>query len=137
MTYSLDNIRAESILDNPVKYSKIIDGVKWNTHKLENSFTVRLSNGLEINFEAGFTWDLASIPQVFQNILRSQGDDDIAYLIHDYLYQKKITSQSFADKEMLLWAKAMKQTQRISLRNIDIQIRYFFVRVFGKLVWNK
>jgi len=46
-------------------------------------------------------------------------------------------SRKFSDNEMLKWAKAMKQTSRWSLRNIDIKIRYYVVRALGGIVWNK
>lgn len=135
--YTIQNIRKESIKDNPVKYSRVIGGSKWHTHRLEAELTVKLSNGRTVFFPEGFTWDLASVPQVFHGIIRPEGEDNIAYLIHDYLYTTMVESRKFADDEMLRWAKAMKQTRRISLRNIDIHIRYFAVRAFGWIVWNK
>ena len=136
-TYTLKNIRKESLIDNPVKYSKVIDGKKWDTHKLENSFTVILSDGRKMTFRKGFTWDRASVPKVFQNIMSTDGDDDIAYLIHDLLYKGRFTTRKFADAEMLRWAKAMKKTSKASLRNIDIYTRYYGVRLFGGFVWKK
>lgn len=137
VVYTIDNIRKQSIKDNPVKFSKIIDGDKWNTHRLENEFTVLLSNGRKIFFPEGFTWDLASVPQIFHGLIRPEGDDNIAYLIHDYLYKTRIESRKFSDDEMLKWSKAMKQTSKISLRNIDIHIRHIAVRLFGWVVWNR
>jgi hypothetical protein len=137
MTYTLENIKVRSIADNPVKYSKVILGTKWRTHKLENDFTVRLTDGREIHFFKGFLWDRSSVPQFLWGILRPDGDDDIAYLIHDYLYSYKLGNRKFADKEMLRWAKEMKETRRWSLRNIDIHVRYHTVRLFGGFVWRK
>jgi hypothetical protein len=135
-TFTLKNVREQSIIDNPVKYSRVIDATdKWRTHKLENSFTVKLSDGAHMRFEHGWLWDRASVPKFLQNLLSPDGTDDIAYCIHDMLYVEKKTTRKFADKEMLKWAKAMKQTSKWSLRNIDIHVRYYGVRLFGRFVW--
>lgn len=137
MIYTLENIRTHSIDDNPVKYSKVIEGSKWKTHKLENDFRVQISNGSNIWFTKDFLWDRSSVPRLLWGLLSPDGVDDIAYLIHDWLYQNKVTSRKFADAEMLKWAKAMKQTKKWSLRNIDIHLRFYGVRAFGWIVWNK
>lgn len=149
LIYTINNIRERSIQDNPVKYSKVIGGKKWRTHKLENSFDVILTNDVRLEFKKGFLWDRSSVPQIFWGVLRPDGDDDIAYLIHDLLYVNKgwrdkrrmgggaRMTRKFCDDEMLRWAKEMKGTNRWSLRNIDIYIRYYAVRWFGGFVWNK
>ena len=133
MRYNLSNIYVKSIENNPVKRSKVIG--KSGVHLLLRDISVTLSNGKEITIPKGFEWDLASVPQIVQSIIRDDGDDDIAYLIHDFLYVNKLTTRVFADKEMLKWAKAMRQTDKISIRNIDINIRYHVVRWFGGFVW--
>lgn len=141
--YTLSNIKERSKSDNPVKYSRLIGGKKWRTHKLENSFSIKLSNNIILRFEKGFLWDRSSVPQILWGILKPDGDDDIAYLIHDLLYQEKghvgpaILSRKFCDDEMLKWAKKMKKTKKWSLRNIDIYTRYYAVRWFGGIVWRK
>ena len=134
--YSIDTIREDSKVKNPVVYSVVIGGKKWHTHKLENSVTLLLGSKV-ITIPKGFTWDLSSVPRIFWSIIRPFGYDDIAYLIHDYLYQNKPSGwdRSRSDKEMLLWAKAMKGTKKVSFRNWDIYIRYYAVKLFGKKVW--
>tara|TARA_R110000796_G_scaffold70457_2_gene160286 strand:- start:1927 stop:2340 length:414 start_codon:yes stop_codon:yes gene_type:complete len=136
MIYTLDNIHNESIKDNPVKYSRIINSTKWRKYTLLSEVKIRLSNNEVITIPKGFEWDLASVPQIFHNIIRPNGVDDIAYLIHDYLYQNNLFTRRFSDKEMLRWAKVMKGTIKISLRNMDIKTRYVIVRMFGKSAWN-
>ena len=136
MIYTLKNIKEESIKDNPIIYSRIINGTKWKEFTLLNEIKVELSNREIITIPKGFEWDLASVPQIFHHIIRPSGPDDIAYLIHDYLYQYNLFTRKFADKEMLRWAKVMKGTKKISLRNIDIKTRYAVVRMFGKSAWN-
>tara|TARA_R110000772_G_scaffold43995_8_gene101299 strand:+ start:7327 stop:7749 length:423 start_codon:yes stop_codon:yes gene_type:complete len=133
--YTLENIYELSKENNPVKYSKVIGSKKGFSHKLENSFCVCLSNGESIQFEKGWLWDRASVPQLFHSLIRPDGDDDIAYCIHDHLYVNKTFSRKFTDREMFIWAKAMKQTNKWSFRNIDIRIRYYVVRLFGKRKW--
>ncbi|MFK5981459.1 MAG: DUF1353 domain-containing protein [Flavobacteriaceae bacterium] len=133
--YTLDNIYELSKLNNPVKRSKVID--KKGVYILLEDVMVQISNGDIINIKKGFEWDLASVPQFVQNIIRESGDDDIAYLIHDYLYVNKPYSRKFSDQEMLKWAKAMKGTKKWSFRNWDIKTRYYVVRAFGGIVWNK
>jgi hypothetical protein len=159
MRYTLDNIYEESKKDNPVKYSKVIGGAKWRTHQMENSFEIKLSTGKRLKIEKGWRWDRSSVPQLLWGLFRPDGDDDIAYVIHDRLYELKKEiregtwlipesakegctydtpvrlTRKFADKEMLKWAKAMKQTRKWSLRNIDIHIRYYAVRALGGIVW--
>lgn len=136
MIYTLQNIRAESIKDNPVKYSRIIPGTKWKKYKLLQEIKVQLSNKEVITIPEGFEWDLASVPQFFHSVIRPSGVDDIAYLIHDYLYQNNLYYRKFCDEEMLKWAKAMKGTQKWSWRNWDIKTRYYVVRAIGWTVWN-
>tara|TARA_R110002020_G_scaffold434252_1_gene644376 strand:- start:761 stop:1174 length:414 start_codon:yes stop_codon:yes gene_type:complete len=133
MLYTLENIREYSLTSNPVKRSKVI-GEK-GIYILLQDICIKLSNGDIITIPKWFRWDLASVPQIFQNIVRESGDDDIAYLIHDYLYKNKIYTRKFSDDEMLKWAKAMRETKNISLRNLDIRIRYIVVRALGCIVW--
>lgn len=152
MIYSLDGIRPLSIIDNPVKISYITDSrrrTKWKTFKLEQDVKVRLSNDKVILIKKGFEWDLSSVPRILSWILLPYGNFLIAALIHDWLYQnsdsvKKVwfdnhseNAREFADKEMLLWSRAMQGTKKISFYNIDNYLRYYAVRLFGRKVWEK
>ena len=116
-------------------------------YRLDKALQIQLSNGMNINIPKGFTWDLSSVPRLFWAILPPDGDFELAYLIHDYLwinkedmteqfgyYQMKF-DQKWTDDEMLLWAKATNGTKKLSLRNIDNYLRYYGVRAFGWLVW--
>lgn len=143
-TYHLKNIYKLSQLDNPVKISRVINGKKWNTYKLERSIRIQLSNGRIINIKKGFTWDLSSVPRIFWTLLPPDGNFIIAALIHDYLYKKwkhwfwirKLSDpRKFADLEMLKWSRAMNGTRKISLKKIDNYTRYYGVRLFGKHAW--
>ncbi len=137
MTYTLENIYNQSIINNPVKYSRIINGNKWNRYVLENDITIKLSNNDIITIPKGFKYDLSSSPRFLWSILPPDGDFAIGALIHDYLYVNKLYNRKFNDLEMLKWSKVMNGTRKISLRNIDNYTRYYGVRLFGWFVWNK
>lgn len=151
MIYTLENIRRESLDDNPVIYSRNIWAKdNWKTHKLRRNIILRLSNGKVITIEDGFDWDRSSVPKFLWSILPPDGDFIIGALIHDWLYvnnnyiikewfngnSKK--ARKFSDKEMLLWSKAVNGTKKGSLKNLDNLIRYRGVRIFGGLLaWKK
>lgn len=138
MVYTLQNILENSIIDNPVKYSRVIKGGKWEKYMLERDVTIQLSNGKIITIPYGFKWDLSSVPKIFWSILAPDGDFAIASLIHDYLYihRGSILGLKESDKEMLLWSKAVNITKNpISLKRIDNYVRYYGVRLVGWFVW--
>ena len=137
MIYTLENIYNQSIINNPVKYSRIINGTSWNRYVLENDITIKLSNSDIITIPKGFKYDLSSSPRLLWSILPPDGDFAIGALIHDYLYENKLYTRKFNDLEMLKWSKVMNGTRKISLRNIDNYTRYYGVRLFGWFVWNK
>lgn len=137
MIYTLENIYNQSIINNPVKYSRIINGTSWNRYVLENDITIKLSNSDIITIPKGFKYDLSSSPRFLWSILPPDGDFAIGALIHDYLYVNKLYNRKFNDLEMLKWSIVMNGTRKISLRNIDNYTRYYGVRLFGWFVWNK
>lgn len=138
MLYSLHNIKKELTEGrNPVKISRVYGSNKVNRYVLLNEVSFYLSNGIVLTIEKGYTWDLSSVPRVFWVLLPPDGDFQIASLIHDYLYEKKINSRKFADNEMLKWSEEISGTKNASLRNLDNNIRFLAVRLFGWLVYNK
>ena len=150
MIYTLQNIYELSLIDNPVKISKILKSKdKWKQYVLEQTIVVELSNGKVIQIKKGFEWDLSSVPRIFWTLLLPNGDFIIAALVHDYLYQNSQLvidemfegnskhAKQFADKEMLFWSKAVNGTNKISLMKIDNYTRYYGVRLFGWTAWNK
>ena len=135
-------------------------------YQLLEDLHIRLSNGFEITIPKGFIWDLSSTPRMIWWLLPPDGDFDLAYLIHDYLWIEKeklrvefqhfildsrlnrdkeeikvdkdgwAFTRKFTDDEMFLWANKINGTEKLSLRNIDNKLRYWGVRAFGWLVWN-
>jgi hypothetical protein len=117
-------------------------------YRLDVTLEIQLSNGINIPIPKGFEWDLSTVPRFAWSILAPDGDFELAYLIHDYLWINKEEmiihfeyygmdfNQKFTDDEMLKWAKVTNGTKNISLRNIDNYIRYYSVRLLGWLVWD-
>jgi len=117
-------------------------------YRLDVTLKIQLSNGMNITIPEGFEWDLSTAPRFAWSLLPPDGDFELAYLIHDFLWINKEEmathfeyydmnfNQKFTDDEMLKWAKVTNGTENISLRNIDNYTRYYAVRTFGWLVWN-
>jgi len=148
--YTIENIREESIKNNPVWTSKIIlASSKWKQYRTRKTITIKLSNGRNLTIENGFEWDLSSVPRLLWSALPPNGDFIISALIHDWLYQNSVyvtkewfngnskAARKFSDKEMFKWAKAINGTRKISLKNIDNKVRFLGVRAFGRKVWSK
>jgi len=142
--YTLENIFNESVIDNPVIVSRVINGEKWHTYTLRKTILIKLSNGKIIQIQKGFTWDLSSVPRFLWSFLPPDGNFIIAALIHDYLYQNwkvmywlysMADPRKFADTEMLLWSKEMNGTKRLSLKKTDNYSRFYGVRLFGAKAW--
>ncbi len=112
----------------PLDFLPYSKGSKW--FSVYRSLDVELSNGDRIIIPAGFETDLASVPKFLWSFFPPFGDDLIAYIIHDYLYGTKFYDRKFSDKEMYLWAKAIRKD------HIDPYLRYVTVRMFGSLVWD-
>lgn len=136
--YKLDNIR-----DRQKNYSIIIrrrvsNGNTRPRYSLENKISLLLSNGDILELRPGFEWDLSTTPRILWSLFPPDGQYELGVLVHDFIYVNKTHSRKFADKEMLKWSMAVSGTKnKWSLRNIDNYIRYYAVRLFGWIVWNK
>ncbi len=144
---TLSNVKNELERDNPCVYRYAFNGSKWRRFELMRDVDVELSYGI-LNIPKGFLWDLSSVPSIFWWFMKPFGRFDLAYLVHDLLYQNKgvikmadgkytFYSREECDKIMFDFAKAIVGTNKVSLRNIDIYVRYYAVRIFGGIVWNK
>ena len=115
-------------------------------YRLDVTLEIQLTNGMNITIPKGFQWDLSTAPRFAWSLLPPDGDFELAYLIHDYLWINKEEmathfeyydmnfNQKFTDDEMLKWAKVTNGTEKISIRNIDNYIRYYSVILLGWLV---
>lgn len=107
-----------------------------NKYRLLQNVHVELSDGTNISIPEGYVWDLASVPRPLWGIVPPDSDAELAFLIHDYLYENQINSRKWADAEMLQWSIATNGTQNWSVRNVDNYIRYWAVRLGGQKAWN-
>jgi hypothetical protein len=145
---TLDNVSSFQKEYSLISKTKIRGNNSKPRYRLDVTLKIQLSNGMNITIPEGFEWDLSTVPRFAWGFLAPDGDFELAYLIHDYLWINKeemyelfeyydvVFDQKFTDDEMLKWAKVTNGTEKISIRNIDNLIRYYGVRFFGWLVWN-
>lgn len=139
MIYTLDNIREQSESKYPILDRQIFNPKsKWDKYIIEEKLIFALSNGDELIIEKGFLWDKSSMPKILHWLFAPTGKFEVAALIHDKIYKDLVEkySRAFADKEMLLWSKALQHTSKSSFRNFDNYFRYYGVRAVGWLAWN-
>jgi len=146
---TLDNISSLQKEYSLISKTKIRGNNSRPQYRLDVTLKIQLSNGMNITVPEGFEWDLSTVPRFAWGFLAPDGDFELAYLIHDYLWINKeemyeifeyynlVFNQKFTDNEMLKWAKVTNGTEKISIRNIDNYTRYYGVRLFGWLVWNE
>lgn len=138
MIYTLENIRTELKENrNPIKMQRVYGNNSINNYELLEDVIFELSNGFRITIPKAYKWDLSSVPRFLWWLLPPDGDFQIGALIHDFLYENKLTSRKFADKEMYKWSVACSGTKNKSLRNTDNKLRLAGVRAFGWYVYNK
>jgi len=135
---ALENIKNTLLAGkNPIKKSRVYGENTINTYILLETVNFKLSNGVVVAIPEGYIWDLASVPRLFWSIVPPDSDAEVAFLIHDYLYENRLFGRKFADQEMLKWSKVTNGTNKISVKNLDNYVRYYVVRLFGGFVWNK
>lgn len=102
------------------------DGRNWQLAHPFGFWTPRA--GL-VPVPTGFKTDLASIPQLFWNILPPFGKYTEAAVIHDYLYRTHIGTRKVADQTLLAGMKVchVPRWQRVVI--------YLAVRWFGGMAW--
>lgn len=99
-----------------------------------------LSNGHAITIPEDYVTDLSSVPcwlWGFPFFLPPFGNFLLAAIIHDYLYTHRPFKGDFnfgrrqwADKEMLYWSNLLNT-------KASNYVRYWGVKYFGWIVWNK
>jgi hypothetical protein len=137
MIITLDNIcEFLNAQKNPIIKSRVYGTNNFNRYRLVSPLKIQLSTGDVIDIPEGYEWDLASSPRILWSIIVPDSDAEIAFLIHDYIYQYKIMPRKKCDQEMLIWCKKTNDTIRISLMKIDIYLRYWAVRLFGSKAYN-
>ena len=141
MIYTLANIKHHQDVYSVIIKSKIVGNNTRPQYRLLNRMGLNfiLSNGKLIHVPFGFIWDGSSVPRFAQWLLSTDGDFEIASMIHDYLYENKKEvkmSRKMSDDEMLKWSKVLNSTKAmLSFRNFDNYLRYYVVRLFGYRKW--
>lgn len=136
MILTIKNILEIIRRENPIKKSRVFGSNTINEYTLLETLEIELSNKYIILIPKGYVWDLASVPRFLWWLFPPDSDSELAFLIHDYLYENRIINRDFADKEMLIWSKKLSGTQNTSVRNIDNTMRYLAVKWFGTKAWN-
>jgi hypothetical protein len=103
----------------------LIKPISWKPNKDQEA------NYVAVDVPEGFVTDLASIPQVFWNVLRPDGDYAYAAIVHDYLYWTQTTSKETAD-EILKFAM-----QDFQVATWKIDAIYGAVSTFGRAAWDE
>lgn len=100
-----------------------LDAGKFQVRLLEN-FIYLSSRGI-ITVQKGFVCDLASIPQMCQNIICKVGPLDYAAVIHDWLYSKKLYDRKTCD---VIFYEALLDC---GVSKVQALLMYQAVRLFG------
>lgn len=137
--YTLKNIGIEQKDFSIIIKRKIKGYNKHPQYQLMNNggLSFELSNGDILKIPEKYIWDGSSSPRFLWGLFSSDGDFEVASLIHDYLYEFNLYDREFADNEMLKWSIKTNGTEGISVRNLDNYIRFYAVRIFGWYVWKK
>ena len=102
------------------------DGRNWRLAQPLGFWSAR--TGL-LTVPAHFKTNLASVPQIFWNILPPFGKYDDAAVVHDWLYRTHLTSRATADATFLMCMK---------IKGVPFWKRwtmYLAVRAFGWWPW--
>lgn len=77
--------------------------------ELLESVTVTLSNGAAVTIPAGYITDFRSAPKnrlsraIVNAVVNQVGNHNLAVLVHDWLYDNRLYSREFADREMAIF----------------------------------
>lgn len=95
---------------------------------LEKDFVYE-NDDIKIVVCKGFDYDLASIPQIFQNLISKVGLYDCAATIHDWLYAAQAIDRSEADK---IFRNAMKES---GVGFVERWTMYYAVHIFSYFIY--
>jgi hypothetical protein len=128
---------------NPLKYKSpqrvwdVINLEYLDLWRYEHEFDLTLDDGRQIKVVPVFEYDNGSIPALFSNWLRrDEGQGVIAFLIHDWLYEKQqIEGEWITRKEAdkILY----KLLRHAGMRYTKAKAVYLGVRMGGWTFYNK
>lgn len=114
-------IKTRSLYTDPEK--------PWR-HELFEPVEMELSNTEKILIPAGYVTDFASVPRLLRGIIQPSGNHNLAVLVHDWLYDNRLYTRKFADREMLYWLKMS------GCSNLKAYTMYYACRLGGRSWWN-
>jgi hypothetical protein len=136
MIVKLGNCR-EFLESHGIHKVRVFGNNNINSYRLLIDLSIELSDGRLIKIPKGYIWDLASVPRLLWAICPPDSDAELAFLIHDFLYENQINNRKWADEEMLKWSILTNGTKNISIKNIDNYVRYYAVRIGGQKAWEE
>jgi len=104
---------------------------KGKYRRVTTTVTFILSNKQVLTIDRGFEWDEASIPWYVRWLFPKSGKYSTSALVHDALYYLTKHDRLFVENEFRLWMKSCK------LKKWQIFCRYWGVKLFGWIYWNK
>ena len=96
--------------------------------ELKEEILALLSDGKYLVIPAGYVTDMATVPKIFWPITPPTGQDEVAFIIHDYLYENHKNlgySRRFCDRQLRLFQEKYGSGK---LRSF---LMYSAVRLFG------
>ena len=122
-----------SSFTSPLTVSPLPDGRNW---ELVRKFTYHIGAKYSrhiISVPKGFITDFASVPRFFW-FLPDWATYSKAPVLHDWLYQQKITTRKEADD--LFFESMMVDWRNHKSRYFVANMEYWAVRLFGWLAWH-
>jgi hypothetical protein len=117
-----------TIYDNPIV--ELLPKSTRGRFKIKVPIKHTLSNGVEIIVPVNYISNGASIPKLLRGIYSQQGVYVMPSIIHDYLYDNKLYSREFADKQFLL------DMGKTNTSQFTKWLFYYIIRIFGKSNYN-
>jgi hypothetical protein len=117
-----------SIYDNPIV--ELLPKSTRGRFKVKVAIKHTLSNGVEIIVPINYISNGASIPKLLRGIYSQQGVYIMPSIIHDYLYDNKLYSRKFADRQFLL------DMGKTNTSQFTKWLFYYIIRIFGKSNYN-
>ena len=117
-----------TIYDNPIV--ELLPKSTRGRFKIKVPIKHTLSNGVEIIVHVDYISNGASIPKLLRGIYSQQGVYVMPSIIHDYLYDNKLYSREFADKQFLL------DMGKTNTNQFTKWLFYYIIRIFGKSNYN-
>ena len=102
---------------------KQLPGYEW---AVEQGFSFKSKDGIEVAIPPGFVTDLASVPRPLWWFISPAGKHSQACVVHDYLYDNAIGTKKQADE---IFFEALKE---LGVPRVRAWVMYLGVKLFGR-----